>query len=325
MRSRPTRVDLRELKERHDGMTMSAVLSSVVVPIVMAVLAALLFAIAAVTQNRAVTAVVDASGRPSRPVAVGADEWKALARSGTWLAGISVNAVASVIHAGALVLAPVAIVQPIGVLSVPFAIVLAAGRSRIRPPARVLLAVVVCLASVAGFVTLADNAFGSSAAPRFAGALAAALGAGAGTALLALWGSRQVGWVRCVAFAASGATAFGLVSALMRLVALHLRSGVDDLDDVGVWLPAIGIAAALLLGGWAVQQAHAAGPPAVVVGCLTVIDPLIAVGLGVTMLGEGGSASAGAVLGLVGLAAVALSAAVLLARHYPAAVPVLRA
>ena len=65
MRSRPTRVDLRELKERHDGMTMSAVLSSVVVPIVMAVLAALLFAIAAVTQNRAVTAVVDASGTQS--------------------------------------------------------------------------------------------------------------------------------------------------------------------------------------------------------------------------------------------------------------------
>jgi hypothetical protein len=83
-------------------------------------------------------------------------------------------------------------------------------------------------------------------------------------------------WLRCAGFAAAGATAFGLVSALLRLIALHLTTGVNDLDDVGVWLPAIGIALALVGGGWAVQQAHAAGAAAVVVGCLTVIDPLVA-------------------------------------------------
>jgi len=78
----------------------------------------------------------------------------------------------------------------------------------------------------------------------------------------------------------------------MRLVALHLTTGVNDLDDLGVWLPALGIAAALIGGGWAVQQAHAAGAPAVVVGCMTVIDPLVAVGLGIAMLGEGAGMSA---------------------------------
>ena len=95
-----------------------------------------------------------------------------------------------------------------------------------------------------------------------------------------LWALGRTGWMRCVGFAAAGATAFGLVSALMRLVSLNLTTGVNDLDDVGVWLPAGGIVAALLVGGWAVQQAHAAGAPAVVVGCMTVIDPLVAVVLG---------------------------------------------
>ncbi len=289
----------------------------VVVATGMALVAAVLFAVAASAQNGAVASVVRA-GRPEPggPV-LGGRELRALARSRTWLAGISLNAVASVIHAGALVLAPVAIVQPIGVLSVPFAVLIAARRTGLRPQAAVQVAVGVCLVAVAGFVILADRQLGTSPAPRFVGVLAAALVAGAGSALLALWGLRRSGWMRCVAFAASGATAFGLVSGLMRLVAVHLTSGADDLDDIGVWLPVIGIAAALVFGGWAVQQAHAAGAPAVVLGCLTVIDPLVAVVLGITMLGEGATTSPSTVAGLVGFAVLALSAALLLAQRQP--------
>jgi hypothetical protein len=285
----------------------------VVVAAGMALVAAVLFAVAAAAQNGAVATVVPADG------AIGGRELRALARSRAWLVGVSLTAVASMVHAGALVLAPVAIVQPIGVLSVPFAVVIAARRHRLSPPPAVRVAVVVCLVAVAGFVTLANAALGTTSAPRFAGVVGAAVAAGAGAGLLALWGSRRSGWTRCVAFAASGATAFGLVSALMRLVAVRLTSGLDDLDDVGVWLPALGIAAALVFGGWAVQQAHAAGAPAVVLGCLTVIDPLVAVGLGVTMLGEGGASTAGAVAGLVGFGVLALSAALVLAQRHPTA------
>jgi hypothetical protein len=218
----------------------------------------------------------------------------------------------------------VAVVQPIGVLSVPFAILIAARRTGDRPPAGVRGAVAVCLVAVVGFVVLADAQLGTSAAPRFAGVVAAAVGAGAGAALLALVGLCSSGWRRCVGFAAAGATAFGLVSALMRLVALHLASGAYDLDDVGVWLPAGGIVLALVGGGWAVQQAHAAGAPAVVVGCLTVVDPLVAVVLGTTMLGEGAGASPGGIAGLVALAALAVSAALVRAGRHPAAQPVAR-
>ena len=284
---------------------------------VMALVAAVLFALAALAQNAAVAAVTRGDPLPT----VGAAQLRDLARSRTWLGGLGLSAVASFLHAGALVLAPVTIIQPIGVLSVPIAIVLAARRTRTRPPPGVAVAVVVCLLAVTGFVALANTALTRSPTPRFAGALAATLGTAALAGGLALAASRLPGWRRCAAFAASGATAFGLVSALMRLVSLHLTSGVDDLDDVGVWLPALGIALALVAGGWAIQQAHAAGSPAVVVGCTTVIDPLVAVGLAITMLGEGTTRSAGAVLGLVALAVVGLSAALALARHHPQAHP----
>lgn len=285
---------------------------------VMAVLAAVLFAVAAVAQNGAVAAVV---GRDAVP-AVGVSALRELLRSRTWVGGAALTAFASVLHAGALVLAPVTIVQPIGVLSVPFAIVLAARRTRARPPVAVVAAVGVCLASIAGFVVLADVALGTSPAPRFAGALAAAGGTAAVAALLATAASRTTGWMRCVGFAAAGATAFGLVSALMRLVSLHLRSGVADLDDVGVWLPVLGIVAALVAGGWAIQQAHAAGAAAVVVGTTTVVDPLVAVGLGITMLGEGTTTSPAVMTGLLALAATGLAAALVLARRHPQARPV---
>jgi hypothetical protein len=295
--------------------------TAVLTAALMATVAAVLFALAAVAQNDGVTAV----RLPGAGAVMGRAEWRALARSRVWMSGLALNGIAAALHAVALVLAPVAVVQPIGVLSVPFAIMIAARRTGARPPAPVRTAVVVCLVAVIGFVVLADAQLGTSAAPRFAGVAAAALGAGAGAALLALAGLCSSGWRRCVGFAAAGATAFGLVSALMRLIALHLASGAYDLDDVGVWLPAAGIVLALVGGGWAVQQAHAAGAPAVVVGCLTVVDPLVAVVLGTTMLGEGAGASTGGVIGLVGLAALAVSAALLLARSHPAAQPVGRA
>ena len=278
----------------------------------LALLAAVMFAMAAVAQNVAVAEVVNSARTTVRSA-----EFRTLARSRIWVGGVSLAAVASVVHAGALVLAPVAVVQPIGVLSVPFAVVLATRRTQVRPRAVVWIAAAVCLVSVAGFVLLADVGLGVSPAPRFVDVIAAGLGAGALSGGLAIWALGRSGWLRCAGFAASGATAFGLVSALMRLIALHLTTGVNDLDDVGVWLPATGIALALLVGGWAVQQAHAAGAPAVVVGCMTVIDPLVAVGLGITMLGEGTRTTAATGWGLVAFGALGLGAALVLARFHP--------
>lgn len=292
---------------------------TVLVAVAMAVGAAVLFAVSAVLQNGAVADVVR-SGSPAGPV-VRTGELRALARTRAWVIGVVLATIGSITHAGALVLAPVAIVQPIGVLAVPFAVVIAARRNRRHPSATVQVIVAACLIAVAGFVTLANTQFRQSTPPSYIGVVAAAVTAVAVTAVLALIALRSTGWQRCVAFATSGATAFGLVSALMRLISLHLTTGIDDLDDVGVWLPAAGVAGALVVGGWAVQQAHASGPPAVVVGCMTVTDPIVAVTLGITMLGEGGATSVEAVLGLVGCAVAGLGAALFLARHHPDAQP----
>ncbi len=63
------------------------------------------------------------------------------------------------------------------------------------------------------------------------------------------------------------------------------------------------------------QQAFASGPPEVVVACLTVVDPIVAVVLGVALLGEG---VPDAPLPLMfGCAAAAAAGVAALARHHP--------
>jgi hypothetical protein len=170
----------------------------VAVAVALALVAAIMFAVAAVAQNTAIIGVV------ARAQALRAAEFRGLARSRTWLCGVGLTAVASVVHAGALVLAPVAVVQPVGVLSVPIAIVLAAWRTRASPHAAVWTAAVTCLCAVVGFVVLADAGLGTAPAPRFVDVLAAAVGTGLLAGGLALWAARRSGWLRCALFAASG-------------------------------------------------------------------------------------------------------------------------
>lgn len=74
---------------------------------VMAVVAAVLFALAAIAQNAAVAAVACDDPLPS----VGAAQLRDLAWSRTWLGGLGLAGIASCLHAGALVLAPVTIIN----------------------------------------------------------------------------------------------------------------------------------------------------------------------------------------------------------------------
>jgi hypothetical protein len=71
------------------------------------------------------------------------------------------------------------------------------------------------------------------------------------------------------------------------------------------------------LGGWFVQNAYASGPPDLVIAGLTVIDPAVAVGIGILILGEASEASLTQVLGFAGSGIVAAAGVILLARVHP--------
>lgn len=275
--------------------------------VVLALLGALFLAGAATLQHRAVGAVTAGSSEPGTLTPGGL---RTLLRRRTWLAGLALGAAGAGLHVLALALAPLPTVQPLGVLAVPMAVLLA-GRG--RPSAGVLGGVALAVAGVGVFVALSAGPTGGRPVPD-GFVTDTGLAVAVAVAALAWLAHLRTGWVRSLACATAAATAFGYASLLLRATSQLLTGAGAPLDVVA----ALGAAAvALLAGGWLVQQSFASGPPEPVIACLTVVDPIVAVGLAMTVLGEGRT---DAPLALAAAAAVATAGVLALARHHPDAV-----
>jgi hypothetical protein len=287
--------------------------------ILLAGLGAMCFAGAAVLQHGAVSAGSDpgSDDRPGKTISLrGLGE---IARRPGWLAGLARAAGGTGLDAVGVVHAPLSVVQPIGVLAVPIAVLLTTVRTSRRPAPGVLVGVLLTLAGVGVFVATAAGTAVSTPPPDQA-TLFASLVVALVVLVLAGLGLARSGWVRCVACAMAGAAAFGLVSALVRAVSQSVASG-----DIGLFAPPVlaavaGIVAAVLTGGWLVQQAFGSGPPEVVIACLTVVDPIVAVLLGAVLLGEGAATPLDTWFLLTGAAVTATAGVIALARHHPDAV-----
>ncbi|WIV59203.1 glycosyltransferase family 4 protein [Amycolatopsis nalaikhensis] len=225
--------------------------------VICALLAAALFAAAAIRQHAEVAELR----------VPGLRAMAGLVRSRGWWAGTSLAIGGSLLHVLALSLAPLPVVQPLGV----FSLVLTVFFARRVVNRRVLGAVVLVVAGVTGFVTLAAFA---------AAATSISTGAAESVVVVGLVVAAGVWFVRasCAGLAASAAVLFGLGSAVVHAAASQAL-GTAVL---------LGVQALLLLGagGVVLHRAYAAGPAAVVVGTTTVLDPLTAVAVAALAYGE---------------------------------------
>jgi glycosyltransferase involved in cell wall biosynthesis len=226
---------------------------------------------------------------------------RTILRTPGWYAGIGLAGLGAVLHVLALTMAPLAVVQPIGVLTLVLTVLLA----RTVLTRAVLAALVMSVTGVAGFVALsAETTNAALPAPDLASAQWAVLGA-AGLAAAARY---TTGRARCLFLALATAVLFGFTSALIRAAAVAPLTG---------GLAALVVAeavAAVLAGVWLLHQAYASGPAAVVAGATTIVDPLSAVLIGVFAYGE---MTAGQLAGMAVPGAVAVAGLVLLAREVP--------
>ncbi|SNR53933.1 hypothetical protein SAMN06265360_10969 [Haloechinothrix alba] len=276
----------------------------IAVGIALAVLGALCFATAAEMQHNAVR-TVGAGGLQLRRAGL-------LARDPTWLSGLLALAAGAGLHTLALAFAPLAVAQPIGVLALVASVLLAACRQRRTIRGGELSALALTVAGVTGFVLLAMPAAGTM--PDVDGGTvlrACVVIAVLVTALVPLGRSgRRIG--RCLAFATAAAACYALVSVLTRIATVQLRTGGWSWDLLG---SAAGVVLAAALGGWLIQHAYAGGSPDLVLACLTVGDPVVAVGVGMTVLGEAVPAGAIPAAAQAVCAAVAVTGVAVLAAH----------
>lgn len=239
-----------------------------------------------------------------------------LVRNHSWLIGLLALGAGALLHACALGMAPLSVVQPIGVLALPLTVVLGARQQGITVQElspQVVFAVILAVGGVSAFVMLAAGSATSTPVPPEAQLVATELVVMVVLALGVI-GLLSRSHVRCIAYAAGCAVAYGFVSLLMRAVAQQL--GTTGLQAVNV-LPVFGIVMAMLVGGWLLQHAYVSGPPYLVVACLTVIDPLVAVGLGIGLLGEADNVGTWTATGEALCAVIACAGVIALARHRP--------
>jgi Magnesium transporter NIPA len=238
-----------------------------------------------------------------------------LASQSVWVAGIAIAGLGAALHATALGLAPLSVVQPIGVLAFALTTVMSVWIENIKLDRIAVLAVGASTLGTISFVLLAaSEAKGTVVTPSTE--THATWLVAAAVATVAAVAAINKGAVRCLAFATASGISFGYVSLLMRATIQQFPQG-QPFPVLGV----AGIVAGILIGGWLVQHAYASGPPEVVIGCLTVIDPLVAVGLGIVLLGEAAGTTMSVGAGELVCAAVAAAGVVVLTLRRPKSTP----
>jgi hypothetical protein len=260
----------------------------------LALSAAAAFALAIPLEHRAAGAAPDTTGFGGRQLATFV---AATLRNRWWLLGIALNTAGFALHATALHLGPLAIVQPLLITNVVFAIPVNHRLRRERVPAPAVAWAVVLVVALAGFLLVA-----SAGVPATSEAADRGPAAATPVLLVALVGglgllARRTHRTRAATLlgAATGLL-FAVTASLVKVCTGLLAQG--PLRLLGSWelyaLVAVG-AAGLVCN----QLAYQAGPLTASLPVITVVDPLAAVVIGVVVFDESLRHTTPAVLGEV--------------------------
>jgi hypothetical protein len=280
--------------------------------LVAALASALAYAVAMVLQQRSARTVpAAASLRPDLVVE--------LLRRRVWLVGIGCNLAAFGLRGLALSAGSLAVVQPVVLLGLLFALLIEARSERRALTSREAAGSLALVVGLATFVLAAAPGPGRTDVPAVDWLVLAAVVGGAALPAVA-WASRRTGERRASGLALAGALLLALTTALTKQVA-------DDVAAHGTgaatsWAPY----ALLVVGALAVlvtQSALQAGPLRASLPVISVVEPLTSVLVGAWVFREQLATSAVARAGeLSGLLLLGLGAVLLTTRPTPAPAPV---
>lgn len=243
-----------------------------------------------------------------------------LVRNHAWLLGGLMLIAAILLQMGSLSFAPLIIVQPVGVAALVFTALLTAIAAKRAPTVQVVRAIAICVLGVAAFVTVAAlvSTQHSITDVQLIAVLVVLVSVLAATGLVLVVGRNRptppVFWVLLGGVYSAFVATLGKTVILRVQAALASREisfDVTNLLTIGCII-GIGIAGALSI--YFVQRAHASNRPEVVVAGLTVVDPAVAVVLGITILGEASAAPAWAIVAFVAAGAVSIGGVFALSR-----------
>ncbi|MEV4128236.1 DMT family transporter [Nocardia sp. NPDC049707] len=240
--------------------------------IVCALIAALLFAVAAVAQQHVAAAVPE-----------GESLMRSLLRSPRWWAGIVGDTGGYAMQVAALALGSVLLVQPILVSMLVFALPLSARLNHRRITPRTWATAIALVAALACFLIVGDPTEGNTNAPLrdWIPPLAVLLGLLAVAIIIALGTSDPTR--RALLFGTAGGALFGLAAALTNYVTDLFKGGLTHV--LGSWQTWTLVASGVI-GLYLQQRAYQSGPLVASLPAVTITEPLVAAFIGITVLDE---------------------------------------
>ncbi|MEV8266445.1 DMT family transporter [Microbacterium sp. NPDC076911] len=278
----------------------------------LALLGAVFMSFGAQYQHRGVTKVEQMSGSAAAQGLNGAQMARLLTRP-SWVIGSLMLGLAIVCQLAALSYAPLIVVQPLGAIALVITTLLNARISGHKPTGRSLTAIAACVGGIFVFVTLAAL-FATESPVTDRQLITILLLLAAVTlvfAILWVWLRSRMG---ALFYIVAAGVIYGFVATLAKVVISRIQTG--DFE----WLTFVCLAALIIgaiLGAYFVQTAYSSGPPDLVIAGLTVVDPIVAILIGIFVLGEADGAPVWVHVAFAIVGAVAVWGVFQLARHHP--------
>ena len=216
--------------------------------------------------------------------------------------------------------APLIVVQPIGAVALVITTIVNARLTKTKIEGPVLRAVAFCVGGIALFVGVAAFVAKEQVIeePQLIIVLSILVGV---IVLLGLTFGLARKKIGALFYILAAGVLYGFVATLAKVVINRLGNLMAGIvEGQFEWLTilcVVALLAAAALGGYFVQTAYSLGSPDLVIAGLTVVDPLIAVAIGIAVLGEAANAPLWVIPVWAVAGAVAIYGVLQLAKHHP--------
>jgi len=211
------------------------------------------------------------------------DQEYAPLRRPSWWAAVALNGTGGLLHVVALAYGPLSLVQPLGALTIVFALPMAALFVGRKAGSTAWRGAIMATIGLAGLLSLVGTSDGQSLSTAQRVSVAVFTGAVVVTLMIAGRAAHRHPAVRSVLLATASGIAFGMSSVFTKTVTVDWDNGAVSATDI----PFLGVIAVFAVAGLMLSQASYRGAGlAAPLAVLTVVNPVVAAAVGITMFGE---------------------------------------
>jgi hypothetical protein len=289
--------------------------------IAIALVGGVFLALGAQFQHRGVE-IVEAKHGSGHKAGLSVRQILRLASSVWWVGGSILLILAILFQLTSLGFAPLIVVQPLGVVALVITAIVNSRVSKVKLTGQAIRAILFCVVGIAIFVTFAAIFARETVVERLQLiVILIVLGVVLVALAVAFMYFRKRG-AGAIFYILSAGVLYGFVATLAKVVINRVGNELAGVTGGGSFEPLtivciVGLLLAAALGAYFVQTAYSVGSPDLVIAGLTVVDPLVAVAIGIVVLGEASEVPFWVLFIWIFAAALAIYGVFQLAKHHP--------